>query len=172
MPGWDEIEPHVPSLFRYLLRLTRDFHQAEDLTQEAVLKVWKHRRKLKDVRKLKVWMLRIARNLTFDEHRQQQRRPAQEAGLEGLADPWILPPEQAAILTEEEQNIRTLVDSLPGQQREVLHLTAAEGLTLAQIAEVLNITRNSAKVSLCTARKRVREALFPVREVSEQKNES
>jgi RNA polymerase sigma-70 factor (ECF subfamily) len=168
MPAWDEIEPHIPALFRYLLRLTGDLHEAEDLTQETTIRAWKRRRQLKNEQYLKVWMLRIARNLACDEHRKQRRRPVLESGVEDRADPLVPTPEQIAMLSEEEERISALVDSLPKQQREVMHLSAVEGLELAEIADVLGISRNSAKVSLYVARKTIREALFPIRQTPTQ----
>jgi RNA polymerase sigma-70 factor (ECF subfamily) len=53
------------------------------------------------------------------------------------------------------------IEQLPARQREVLHLSAVEELSIAEIAEVLGITSNSVKVSLSEARKKMRSA-FPL----------
>lgn len=162
MPVWEEIEPHIPSVYRYLLRLTGNAHRAEDLTQEAFLQAWKKRRQLRSDSSARVWMLRIATNLLRDDERRRRRRPNEVAGVEAMADPSVAIPESEAMAVEDRERILTFIDGLPPRQREVIHLSAVEGLSPGEIAEVLDISRNSAKVSLCEARKKLREALFPI----------
>jgi RNA polymerase sigma factor (sigma-70 family) len=48
---------------------------------------------------------------------------------------------------------------MPPRQREVMHLSAVEGLSVAEISDVLDLNRNAVKVNLCEARKKVRQAL-------------
>jgi RNA polymerase sigma factor (sigma-70 family) len=50
-----------------------------------------------------------------------------------------------------------MLDKLPPRQREVLYLVAVEDLLLAEVAEILRINQNTAKVHLSLARKRMRE---------------
>ncbi len=160
MPLWEHLEPIIPRLYRFALRLTNHSDRAEDLTQETLLRAWEKREGLRDHESARVWLFRIAVNLWRDQLRRNQRRPDWESGVESAADP-AREPELVAIDREEVREALKALDRLPPRQREVLHLAAVEELSLAEIAEVLGISRNAAKVHLCEARKKMRQMLYP-----------
>jgi RNA polymerase sigma-70 factor, ECF subfamily len=159
MPVWEQIEPHLPSVYRFVLRLTQDWHTAEDLTQETFLRAWKNRKQLRNDQTVRVWLFRIAHNLWRDEARRGNRPPSMEHSIEQVIDDRAILPEVEAGLSEEFQNVLTMLESLPARQREVMHLSAVEGLSVTEIGEVLDLNRNAIKVSLCEARKKVQQAL-------------
>jgi len=159
MPVWEHIEPHLPSVYRFALRLTQDRHTAEDLTQETFLRAWKNRKQLRDEQVVRVWLFRIAHNLWNDEARRGKRQPSMEHNLEQVIDVGAIQPEVEAGLSEEFENVLTTIESLPPRQREVMHLSAVEGLSVTEISEVLDLNRNAVKVNLCEARKKVQQAL-------------
>jgi RNA polymerase sigma-70 factor (ECF subfamily) len=132
-------------------------HRAEDLTQETFLRGWRRRGQLRDPRRAVVWLFRIAANLWRDELRRRGVL-TQDAELpHETADGRLAAPE--VIAEEREQVARALaaLATLPRQQQTVLHLVAVERLSLAEVSEVLGISRNAARVNLCLARKRMRE---------------
>lgn len=159
MPVWEHIEPHLPSVYRFVLRLTQDPHRAEDLTQETFLRAWKNRTQLRDNRAVRVWLFRIAHNLWNDELRRGSRQPRTEHGIEQLVDEKASHSADETSLSEEFQKVVTMIESLPPRQREVMHLSSVEGLSVAEISEVLDLNRNAVKVNLCEARKKVQQAL-------------
>ena len=65
-------------------------------------------------------------------------------------------PDHDLMVREDLRRVLEAMDSLPPRQREVLHLSACEGLSVSEIAQVLGITSEAAKASLCEARKRLR----------------
>jgi RNA polymerase sigma-70 factor (ECF subfamily) len=144
-------------VYRFARRLTGDAHRAEDLTQETLLRGWKRRGQLRDPRRALVWLFRIASNLWRDELRRRGVL-TQDAELPlETADLRITPPETIAEDREQVARALAALETLPQQQRTVLHLVAVERLTLAEVSEVLEISRNAARVNLCLARKRMRE---------------
>ena len=157
MPLDDELEALIPRVYRFARRLTGDAHRAEDLTQETLLRGWKRRGQLRDPRRALVWLFRIASNLWRDELR-RRGVVAQDAPLpHETVDLRITPPETMAEEREQVARAMAALEMLPQQQRTVLHLVAVERLTLAEVSEVLEISRNAARVNLCLARKRMRE---------------
>ena len=70
-----------------------------------------------------------------------------------------MPPVQQVIDREDVQRTLDAMDKLPPRQREVLYLHACEGLCLAEIADVLDISSDAVKASLSLARKRMRRQL-------------
>jgi RNA polymerase sigma-70 factor (ECF subfamily) len=160
MPPWEQLETHLPRIYRFALRLTADSDWAEDLTQDTLLKAWKNRGQLRAAESARVWLFRITVNLWRDQVRQSGNRPVMEQNTESAVD---RSPQPVEVLGEREELLDVLkaIERLPPRQREVLHLSAVEDLRIAEIAEVLGISANAVKVNLSEARKKMREA-FPL----------
>lgn len=151
----DGIADYVSRVYRFALRLTGDPHRAEDLTQETFLRAWRKRSSLRDPRATRTWLFRIAVNLWRDGLR--NRRDGDTEWLETEIPCTNLAPEQPLESREELRRVLDMLDNLPPRQREVLHLVAVEELSLAEVAEVLQINPGTAKVHLSLARKQMRE---------------
>ncbi len=147
---------HVDSVYRYALRITRDVEQAEELTQETMLRGWRNRKSLNDPSAAKSWLLRIATNQWTDQIRRNQRQPHQ------LVEPSTIPnPNAKSTLEQQESAHRALaaLDRLPPRQRQVMHLITIEQLSHAEVAEVLATTAAAVKANLAAARKTLRMQL-------------
>lgn len=155
----DGLEEWVPRVYRFALRLSNDPHVAEDLTQEAFLRAWRRRAGLREPRALRVWMFRIVANVWHDQTR-RARSPVARAGPLQDVVTWISrQPDRLASGREELARAFQAMAELPARQREVVYLSACEGLSSTEIAEILGISRESAKASLSLGRKRIRELL-------------
>jgi len=155
---------YVPRVYRFALRLTHDAHAAEDLTQETFLRAWSRRGLLREPGSIHVWLFRIAANLWRDQLRRGKLPVARAAPLpEDCASSEQTPQHRAG---EQEDLRRALeaMDALPERQRQVLYLSACEGLAAAEIAVVLNISNDAVKANLSLARKKIRQDLKDVYE--------
>jgi RNA polymerase sigma-70 factor, ECF subfamily len=153
------LEEHATRIWRFALRLTGDLHHAEDLTQETLLRAWRHRRRLRDPRKARVWLFAITANLWRDQCRRAKCRPRQaDVPVETERDQNVSP-EQQMIGREDVKRALDAMDRLPARQREVLYLHTCESLSLAEVASVLKISPGAAKASLSLARKWMRQEL-------------
>jgi RNA polymerase sigma-70 factor (ECF subfamily) len=155
----DLLEAWVPRVYRFALRLTDDPHAADDLTQETFLRAWRHRGRLRDPRAARVWLFRITANLWRDRLRRGRSPVARAGPLPDTAPGRAEPPERLAAGREELGRALAALAALPPRQREVLYLSACEGLTPAEIAAVLGISPAAAKASLSLARKTMRRQL-------------
>jgi RNA polymerase sigma-70 factor (ECF subfamily) len=156
------LEQHVAHVYGFALRLTRDCHRAEEITQETFLRACRHQRRLREPKAARVWLLRIAVNLWRDQVRRERRRPEQvHSSLDEQYSPRT-PPEREVADKEDVQRALEAMDSLPSRQREVLYLHACEELSLAEIAEVLEVSPEAVKASLSLARKKMRRRLSDV----------
>ncbi len=152
------LEQYVPWVYRFSLRLTRgDTHAAEELTQETMLRAWRHRRRLADARTVRPWLFKITVNVWRDHLRRFKTR--REGQLKLAAQCAAAPPEEMALLREQLAGALQALDRLPSRQRQVLYLSACEGLTIAQIGGVLEINHGAVKASLSLARQRMRTIL-------------
>jgi RNA polymerase sigma-70 factor (ECF subfamily) len=158
---FDAVEEHVGALYRYALRLAGPADAAEDLAQETLLRAWRNRQKLRDPRAARVWLLRIATNLWTDHLRRSQYRPQL---LE--SEPFCPRPTAIENSSERENVGRALaaMDQLPPRQRQVLYLVSCEGLSLAEVSEILEIEPSAVKANLSLARKEMRRRLSDVYE--------
>lgn len=164
------LEELVPRVWRFALKLTGDAHQADDLTQETMLRAWRHRRRLRDVRGARPWLFQIAANLWRDEKRRQRGNPKQVALSAEDHQATNRTPDQQVVDCEDVRRALHAMECLPTRQREVLYLYSCEALSLAEIADVLNISSHAVKASLSLARKKMRQELqdlcpnrFPIR---------
>lgn len=154
----DLLERLAPRVYRFALRLCGDAHAAEDLTQEAFLRAWRRRDALRDAHAVRVWLFRIVANVWRDRLR-RGRLPVERAGVLPESPAPAPAPERLAAGREELVAALAALDALPPRQRDVLYLTACEGLSAAEVADVLDINANAVKANLSLARKAMRQKL-------------
>ncbi len=146
---------HQAAIFAYVWRLVGDRQWAEDLTQEAFLRVFDARHRLPEVVNQRAWLYRIATNTSFNALRRRRRF----AWL-----PWN--PFSAPALNEsdaiEQIGRRSAVEAalaaLPPKYRAPLLLYAHDGFTVSEVAEALAINEGAVKTRLYRAREMFRQA--------------
>ena len=130
----------VPRLLGYAGRLLADRAEAEDIAQEAMLRLW---RVAPDWRqgeaKVSTWLYRVVINLCTDRLRARKRR--QTDALDQVAEPEDSAPGVVAGLIEADRMaaLTAALAQLPDRQREAVVLRHIEGLTNPEIAEILQI---------------------------------
>lgn len=128
---------HGPQVHRIAWRITGDAHEAEDIAQEAMLRLWDHAPRWRDGRtSLAAWLCRVAVNLAIDRHRRTRRISGEgvpdRADDAPLADAAIEAGQQAA-------RARALIAALPDSQRAAIVLTYYEDLSNADAAAALDM---------------------------------
>ena len=130
----------VPRVLGYAARLLADRTEAEDIAQEAMLRLW---RVAPDWRqgeaRVSTWMYRVATNLCTDRLRLRKRR--QTDALDLVAEPEDSAPPVVATLIEADRMaaLTAALAALPDRQREAVVLRHIEQLTNPEIAEILQI---------------------------------
>jgi len=152
---------HVSRVFALATRMLGDRASAEEVTQDAFLKLWTRARAFSPTRgALLAWLLTIARNNALDRIRLEARRPALvEASLSDLEDGR--PDLQAPGSGSEEARWRSLrfaLAELPDGQRQVIELAYYQGLTHSQMAEMLGLPLGTVKTRLRLGMERLRDA--------------
>lgn len=131
------------AIYRYLIALGTNPAEAQDLAQEAFLKLYVAIRKGQRFENLRAWLFAVASNLALNQHRARQYRPAATeeevaAWLESQCDPRS-DPEQALLATERAAHLSQAIRGLSRQQQACLHLRA-EGFRYREIARILGVT--------------------------------
>ena len=162
------VETHQGSLLGFFFRNTRDAQLSEDLTQETLLRVYNQSWDYLPVGKFRGWMFRIARNLLIDNVRRQSHDALVKA-VKGNRDDEtdlmariagdVLSPEERANHRELAGMVDELLDEIPEEQRLTFTLHHDAGLTLSEVAEVLETSLPTSKSRLRLAREKLREKL-------------
>lgn len=163
------VDKYETSLIGFFFRNTRDVQLAEDLTQETLLRVHSQSWDYLPVGKFRGWMFRIGRNLLIDNVRRQSHdalvravkgtaRDDENDPLARLADE-MLPPEERARQRELQEIVDELLEELPEEQRLTFTLHHYAGLSLSEVAEVLDTNLPTSKSRLRLAREKLREKL-------------
>ncbi len=153
-------------LYNYLLRMTQNQAEAEDLTQETFIRVHRSLSTFRGESSLSTWLYRIATNVSLDHFRRratQQAKtalPLEEAKPEGeWADETPASPEQQTAQSEMSACVEGFIQRLPPDYRAVLVLHDLQGLKNREIAEALDIPLSTIKIRLHRARSKLRESL-------------
>jgi RNA polymerase sigma-70 factor (ECF subfamily) len=150
-------------------RVISDPHRAEDIAQEAFLRLVRQLLATDGQIKLRAWLHRTATNLAIDEHRrsrtvqqyQEHRSPLDhlhrtlDRGDQGH-------PEQEAESGEVRDTIQRVVAMMPGRYRAILALRELEGLDYISIARTMNLSVSAVESLLFRARRRFTDAYLQI----------
>ena len=149
-------------LLRYLARMLRDDAAAEDLVQEAFLRVHRARERYTPEARFSTWLYRIATNLALNELRRPRRRERHAApddeGGPGLVAPAV-EAEGAVDARRRAGRVLDALDALPEKQRAALCLAALEWLSYAEVAEALEVSESAVKALVHRARSALADRL-------------
>jgi RNA polymerase sigma-70 factor (ECF subfamily) len=152
-------------VFGLAVAVLGDRQAAEDVAQEALVRVWRHARAYDANRgSVGAWVATIVRNLAIDAHRLRRESPADFGDLSGLlaaladVEPSASPADQAVHRDQLHLVARALV-SLSVDQRRALLLAAFHGWTAREISEAENIPLGTAKTRIRDGMLRLRAAL-------------
>jgi RNA polymerase sigma-70 factor (ECF subfamily) len=130
-------------VFRYILRKTRDSGQAEDITQETFLRLFRHLRKDRPLDNPKAWLFTVANNLAVDASRSDSHiKDLDETTwktIEESRSGFQADPEKLMLQRERLDRLHIAVLNLTHLQRECLHMRA-EGLRYREIASLLELS--------------------------------
>ena len=162
---------HREPIFRFAYRLLGSIDIAEDITHDCFLSLIRRPEGYRAERAaLRTYLFAIARNLALKHFRDTGR----ETGLEEVTQEPQIPPRQVPLrkLLDEElvAQVRNAVFSLPALQREALVLFEYEGLSLNEIAAVVDADVGAIKARLYRARESLKRMLRPYLDSNQELN--
>jgi len=146
----------APRVKAYCMRLGADASLAEEITQEAMVAVWRHAARFDPSKAAaSTWIFTIARNLSIDKFR-QRKRPQFDANDPAFTPDDDEPPDLVLEKAQQEEAIRKVLDQLSSNEREVLKLSFYDNVPHSEIARRLGLP-------LGTVKSRIRLAFGKVR---------
>ena len=155
----DAVSPFAYSL---AFRMMGDEEDANDITQEAMIIMWKRISSLKTPETLKKWLYRIVVNRCLDELRKKGRNPEirpDEILWREISGKISENPEVTFENKEIAEIIGKLTENLSPRQKAVFILSEIEGMPATEISEITGMSRVNIKANLWMARKRMSEMI-------------
>lgn len=149
------VDEYLPAVYNLVCRLTGRVEEAQDLSQEVFIKVWKNLKRYDPIRaNRRTWILAIARNTTIDWLR-KKKIPTDGELEESVEDPAPLPDKLFAV-QELEQLLEQVLATIAPDDRLIIILHHQENLTFEEIAKIIEKPVN-------TVKSRYRRALHRIR---------
>lgn len=146
------------SLYRMAYAWCHNAALADDLAHEAAEKALRRAGQLRDVERMRAWLLRILANCLRD-HVRLRRDHVDLAAVEDLLAADAPTPEESHASVQLAARVRHAMSELPLGQRQVVTLVDLEGCSYAEVGEILEIPIGTVMSRLCRARAALRERL-------------
>ncbi len=152
-----EVLPIKNKLYRFAKRLLKNATEAEDIVQEVFIRLWSRRERLSEYKSIEAFAMIITKNLCLDNLKSKRNKTGELTDkYERMTDAT---PYEKVELTDTYNKVQEIINTLPEQQKMIIHLRDIEGYEFNEIAEIVQISSNTIRVNLSRARKKVRETL-------------
>lgn len=167
------VNRHQKRILNFIFHFMGDPTDAEDLTQEVFLRVWKSAGAYKPEAKFTTWLYRIAANLCINRQRSlrirkwfsmseadSQQQESSEVFID-TAGVTRTTPEDDLLQSELSQQVRKALDALPSSQRLTIVLKIYDGMTYLEISQILGRSVSAVDSLLIRAKKNLQKKLTP-----------
>jgi RNA polymerase sigma-70 factor, ECF subfamily len=171
----NEALPHLDAVYRFAFRLAGSAADAEDLVQETYLRAYRSWDRYEPGTRAKSWLFTICRNAFLRQRQHDSRRDEvmqkavfsngpTEFGAESVLfmPAYQQDPEGTFFFSVIDRSILEMINGIQPDFREVVLLSDLEGLSYAEIAEVLDVPIGTVKSRLFRGRRMLQEKLYSV----------
>jgi RNA polymerase sigma factor (sigma-70 family) len=151
------VMPFKDKVFRLAKRLLVSTEEAEDATQEVLMKLWNNKAKIEEYKNVEAFSMTMTKNFCFDKLKSKQAQNLKivhnnyEDGNTSL--------QKQIELNDSVNWVARIIEELPEQQKLIIQLRDIEEYDLDEIAKMLDMNNTAVRVTLSRARKTIREKL-------------
>jgi RNA polymerase sigma factor (sigma-70 family) len=151
------VTPFKDKIFRLAKRLLVSVEEAEDATQDVLLKLWNHRQKFKDYNSPEAFAMTMTKNRCFD---QLKSKHAQNLKIvHNNYEDHSQSLQKSIEVNDSLHWVEKHMDALPEKQKLILQLRDIEQYEFSEMSKILDMSEATIRVSLSRARKSIREKL-------------
>ena len=158
------IEQHKNKIFNYSLYMVHNRMDAEDITQEVMIRIWQNINKFNFLA-AGAWIMRTTHNLCIDYLRRNKNQYQRELSIDDNLSERIedksnaVMPDEALNQNLLDKNIKQAVESLPERLKSPFVLYELQGFKYKEISKILDVPLNTVKVNILRARKQLQKDL-------------
>jgi RNA polymerase sigma-70 factor, ECF subfamily len=154
------IRPHLDSLRRFVFSLSKDWQDADDIAQEALIKAFRAFPTFDGRAALSTWLYTVARSASIDWHRSRMGQASQREKALPSAHPAALPgQDEACSQQQDRERLWQAIQRLDERNRVPLVLFEVEGLSYDEIASIEGVPVGTIRSRLSRARQELRQQL-------------
>ena len=151
------VMPFKDKVFRLAKRLLVSTEEAEDATQEVLMKLWNNKAKIEEYKNVEAFSMTMTKNFCFDKLKSKQAQNLKivhnnyEDGNTSL--------QKQIELNDSVNWVARIIEELPEQQKLIIQLRDIEDYDFDEISKMLDMSNTAVRVALSRARKTIREKL-------------
>lgn len=151
------VTPFKDKVFRLAKRLLVSTEEAEDATQEVLIKLWNNKKKIQEYKNIEAFSMTMTKNFCFDKLKSKQSQNLKIVHS-NYQDHNVALQKQVE-LNDSLNWVDKIMEDLPEQQKLVIQLRDIEQYEFKEIAKMLDMNETAIRVTLSRARKTIREQL-------------
>lgn len=149
----------LPILLKVALNVVHDMETAEEICQEAFIRLFERKIPFSREEEVRFWLIRVVKNLSLNVFRKRKNEAAAVEKLQQIHRSAAPSAEELFSAEEEKRRFREAVDSLPDKWKEVLILKEFGEMNYKEIAKTLRISESNVKVRVFRAKEKLAEIL-------------
>ncbi|WP_445736884.1 RNA polymerase sigma factor [Mariniflexile sp.] len=151
------VMPFKDKVFRLAKRLLVSTEEAEDATQEVLMKLWNNKEKMETYKNVEAFSMTMTKNFCFDKLKSKQAQNLKI--VHNNYEEKNTPLQKQIELNDSVSWVAKIIEALPEQQKVIIQLRDIEAYDLDEIAKMLDMNNTAVRVTLSRARKTIREKL-------------
>ena len=151
------VMPFKDKVFRLAKRLLVSREEAEDATQEVLLKLWNNKTKIAEYKNVEAFSMTMTKNYCFDRLKSKQSKNLKI--VHSNYEEKNTPLQKQVELNDSVSWVAKIIEDLPEQQKMIIQLRDIEDYDFDEIAKMLDMNNTAIRVALSRARKTIREKL-------------
>lgn len=152
------VMPFKDKVFRLAKRLLVSKDEAEDATQEVILKLWQNKEAIKKYKNVEAFAMTMTKNFCFDKLKSKQAQNLKIVHSNYKDETISL--QRKLEVNDVLERVKKLIEALPEQQKLVIQLRDIEQYEFNEIEEMLEMKAGTIRVLLSRARKTIRQQLI------------
>ena len=158
------IEQHKNKIFNYSLYMVHNRMDAEDITQEVMIRIWQNINKFNFLA-ARAWIMRTTHNLCIDYLRRNKNQYQKELSIDDNLSERIedkrntVRPDEALNQNMLDKNIKHAIENLQERLKSPFVLYELQGFKYKEISKILDVPLNTVKVNILRARKQLQQDL-------------